>query len=186
MDNPDKASNEYFTPVIGWRSWLISAHGRYLLSVTNTLGNDNNRPQWGYRMPFQAHCLKGKIQNPNHTINPECPCGIYAATSFFEAYKYLDFHYEHTTEQSKGLIGTVKLWGDVVQYENGYKGSIAYPQELWYIPRDYYAPSGWEVDLDLLSEAYGVPIHQVKSWKDCPHDRFYGETQIPYLERSEN
>lgn len=147
------------------------------------IGDSNNsRLNWNYRNPFRARCYARKGNVNQHEINQDCHCGIYAASSFFEVLRYLNWNKDHKCINNIAVIGTVKLWGKVVQYENGYKGEFAYPKEIYYIPDGWMNKEFMAVfDIELISKAYAVPVHKVKSWKDCPHDKFYGKEQIPIL-----
>jgi hypothetical protein len=59
------------------------------------------------------------------------------------------------------VIGTVNLWGTVVEAERGWRASCAYPKEIYVPTRE---PRGRLVDAEEIAVRladYGVPVHIV-------------------------
>lgn len=52
------------------------------------------------------------------------------------------------------IIGTVKLWGQVMQHQNGWRAMFAYPSKLWVFPHPSMVAEKLEEDLSV----YGVPV----------------------------
>ena len=50
------------------------------------------------------------------------------------------------------VVGTVEIWGRVIECENGFRSEFAYPKELWLLSEDD--------DLSKLSWTYGVPVRK--------------------------
>ena len=95
--------------VIGYRYWWL----RYI-NERFELVSIFNGEAWPYLKPLEAKCSK----NPNHSntsILPlkYCCCGIYA--------------YKNYNRCVSGLSGSVKLWGRIVEHEDGYRAQYAYP-----------------------------------------------------------
>jgi hypothetical protein len=89
-----------------------------------------------------------------------CNCGIHAAKSPELAAEYL---YLYSTVHQPGVlaraIGLVSLWGGVVEGDNGWRASYAYPKKL-FLPK----PEGHD-DAEALRAGlaeYGVPIDFVE------------------------
>ena len=57
------------------------------------------------------------------------------------------------------MIGTVSLWGKIVEAERGWRGGCAYPKEIYVPTRE---PRGRLVDAEEIAVRladYGVPMH---------------------------
>jgi hypothetical protein len=52
---------------------------------------------------------------------------------------------------SVDVVGTVEIWGRVIECRNGFRSEYAYPKELWLL-RD---------GLEHLSWTYGVPVRKL-------------------------
>lgn len=167
----------YIEPAIAWRVWITHARYPRLLSVTSMSVQKQNsentwRQQWPYQMRFEAKCQKG---HDHAAPEEECACGIYGTASFFEAWEYLTYNERNNKEvKNRAVIGTVKLWGDVLEYTSGYKAQFAYPQEVWLPPCSWqiadkeatYDESVRERLADDLADAYGITTHVVETWRD--------------------
>ncbi len=103
-------------PIIGWRAWRLDPReGGYLLrSLTQ-----DGRP-WPAREPLRAACLRGEAHGPAPAL--PCRCGIYA---------WRDPGSLEVGRWARGsVLGTVALWGRVVEHDRGYRAELAYPQRL--------------------------------------------------------
>jgi hypothetical protein len=107
---------------------------------------------------------------PDHGAPDEsCRCGIYATGDLEKAASYLEDRIVHAEALRwpvlSRVIGRVALWGAVVECDDGWRASHAYPERL-------YVPSLLE-ELDTCCDAstiareltaYGVPIELLECW----------------------
>jgi hypothetical protein len=138
IENPKPAppvpahSPDYVGTLTAWRGWSVCA------GQLEALGCDYD---WVPKTANRARC-----QHENHTApQMECGCG-------FWSFKTLEL----LTEALKGyvdtvtVIGTVEIWGRVIECENGFRSEYAYPKELWALAED----------MEHLSWTYGVPVRK--------------------------
>jgi hypothetical protein len=146
-------------PVVAWRSWFIQKEdgGWMLDSVIH-------RCLWQPREPLAAHCLttRGEKLRKHFAPADRCMCGVYGASTLGRLANYI----------TQGLgpqpriqaVGTVKLWGDVLTHEQGWRASHGYPDRLW-LPRETVRREPverWEeIAFDLAG--YGVPVEIMDS-----------------------
>lgn len=155
---------DYAAPLLAWRAWnLLRSDDGW------RLGSIHYRETWGVDEPVEAWCYRSSrtsgIAHDRHAAPARgCHCGIYGAGDLDVARDYLipdHVGWEAVTGGSRyvhRVVGLVRLWGRVVECENGFRAERAYPERLW-VPT--LAPDGRPVDvgaaaLDLL--AYGVPV----------------------------
>lgn len=104
-------------PVTGWRVWsLLEDESEVRLrSIT--------RPDvWPVGDAFHASC-----PTSNHgggVPNGSCSCGIYAAGSIE------DLARSGVLSMDASVVGTIAMWGTVVQHANGARSELAYPSRL--------------------------------------------------------
>lgn len=146
---------DYVEPFEAWRVWRVVCRGGEF-----SLGSHVQRAIWPAGRPFTAECLRlrGPLswfrRRPHDAPSPDCECGIYAATLETAAQYLADSPWRGVTR----VLGTVKLWGTVVECERGFRASHAYPAAL-YVPPDAGDP--WRMDWDDVAVGlcrYGVPI----------------------------
>jgi hypothetical protein len=150
-------------PFRAWRVWRVTKdlYRAALASVSRPI-------IWPAGEPLVAECMRHRSRlatflRPGAThIAPalHCACGIYA-TDLDHALDYLmqdAFPFELAT-----VLGSVALWGEVVECEVGYRASHAYPVAL-YIAETHrgpdWGPNG-AIVLDL--QGYGVPVEMLPS-----------------------
>jgi hypothetical protein len=117
-------------PIVGWRAWLVvvTREGLRLASVLYPT-------IWTPREEVVATCRPG-ADRPGH-IAPDlqCGCGIYGSKRPDLATEYVHGH-GHGGPTGRPLLrvmGTVSLWGKVIEGEHGFRASHAYPKRL-YVP----------------------------------------------------
>ena len=101
-------------PIIGWRGWFlrVSAFGPELVPAGAGRGG------WPWRAPMTARCAEGR---EHRSPDPSCGCGL-------SAFK------PETAHRSRGsrfpVIGTVSMWGRIVEHQHGWRAEHAYPDRL--------------------------------------------------------
>lgn len=143
---------DYTEVMVGWRSWEIS------LSLAPgelpVLGSVSHRSQsWPAREPTEAFCDKrgGSKHEGGQVPLEQCTCGLYSA----KTRKHLQSMNYHTYDGERNgkvcVIGTVSLWGKVIEGTQGWRSQFGYPREL-FVPFE-----AWQLAAPL-TEAYGVPV----------------------------
>lgn len=105
-------------PVVAWRTWGLRRMKRGGLRLQPVTGRGG---PWEPQDPVHALCRRRFHQAPK----PECRCGLYASRGVDLLRRAPD----------GTVIGSVALWGRVVEHEMGYRGEFAYPQRLQLICR---------------------------------------------------
>lgn len=120
--------------VTGWRGWKLKD------GLLSALGVDGT---WPVREALRAACRNGG--NEQH-LAPywNCQCGIWA-------FKDTDRLLPALKGYGVDVVGSVSLWGRVIETENGYRAQYAYPSELWLL----------NPALEELGLLYGVPVRTV-------------------------
>jgi hypothetical protein len=94
-----------------WLGWRAHADAPVLLPVIAGGG------PWPARRPARAVCRRRR----GHDVPAEgCLCGLHATTD--------EARLRRT--RSPGVVGTVAMWGRVVEHERGYRAEMGYPQRL--------------------------------------------------------
>ncbi len=102
-------------PIVAWRTWTLagSADG----SEVRLLPLFGERRPWPARLPTRASCSRrGRHRVPGL----DCTCGLYA-THGLDALRH---------SRDPAVLGTVALWGRVVEHAAGFRAEYAYPQRL--------------------------------------------------------
>jgi hypothetical protein len=107
-------------PVIGWRIWRLRRSPRTGLVLESPL-----RPQpWPPGEPMRARCpAAGGRGRPPHE---RCMCGLYAASSA----ERLRVAGVTLAGPACSVIGTVAMWGRVIEHQMGYRGELGYPDRI--------------------------------------------------------
>jgi hypothetical protein len=127
------AAPDYVEPIVGWRTWLVVCEGegfRLRSVVFDTL--------WLQRTELVASCLRGALsqwRRRREHVPPVCGCGcgIYAAKEPEDAASYLEGRSWADALSTHRVIGTVSLWGRVIECARGWRASRAYPKTI-YVP----------------------------------------------------
>lgn len=153
-------------PILGWRVWALEGSIRGDRVRLRPIAK-RGKP-WRPREPAIARCTT----KPGHRLvpSPNCRCGLHAT------------HEPDLLRQARdpAVLGSVAMWGRVIEHERGYRAQLAYPQRLrlacplclwWWGPS---APSPCEVVIRHrggrmvplcaphleLSERYGYPARR--------------------------
>jgi hypothetical protein len=139
---------DYAAPLIGWRVWLVveTSGGLRLSSVIHD-------EVWPARAELDAVCRRrddpfAEPVEAHDAPAAHCGCGIHAAREPATVLPYLRGRDDPWTVAR--VLGTVSLWGDVVEHADGWRASRAYPASIL-VPPEAAAlvePLG----------AYGVPV----------------------------
>jgi hypothetical protein len=170
------AAPDYIEPVVGWRTWLVVCEGEgfQLRSVVYDA-------TWFPHNELIARCLHRGFSFPwrrraGHVPPARgCGCGIYAAREPREAVSYLEGRSWADTDTLSvhRVIGTVSLWGRVVECTRGWRGSHAYPKRIYVpvtrAPHWLRAERAYEVALGLTD--YDVPVELLDA-DSCGPDEF--------------
>lgn len=104
-------------PVAGWRVWrLTSADGEVRLAAVA------RGSVWPVRGPMRATC-------PHHAEDEvpgaDCMCGLYAASTLRALARAGVLANRHV-----GVVGSIDMWGRVVEHDRGTRAALAYPSRL--------------------------------------------------------
>ena len=103
----------YAEPIEAWRTWTLVGSGTEV-RLLPLLGD---RRPWPTREPARAICARRR----RHAVPCiECTCGYYATTGLDPL--------RHSRDPS--VLGSVALWGRVIEHRLGYRAEFAYPQRL--------------------------------------------------------
>ena len=102
-------------PIEAWRAWALT--GRRDGTKLRLRPISGRSHPWPPMRTAEARC---KLARMHEAPNPDCSCGLHGT---LEANVL-----RHA--KSPAVIGTVALWGRVVEHEFGYRGQFAYPQRL--------------------------------------------------------
>lgn len=119
--------------ITGWRAWKLKG------GLLSALGVDAT---WPIKEAIRAACRNGG--NESH-LAPywNCQCGIWAFKDIDRLVAAIGSGYSDVS-----VLGSVSLWGRVIETENGYRAQYAYPSELWLL----------NPALEELGLLYGVPV----------------------------
>ena len=96
----------------------------------------------------------------------DCYCGIYAVQTPEQAVPYLRLGVAYGHRPLQRIIGRVSLWGRIVEGEQGWRATNAYPEHL-FVPvlGRRSRVIGWArpspADVARALEEYGVPVELV-------------------------
>jgi len=164
---------DYIEPVVGWRSWLVVRDGDEF-----RLHSIVYEARWFPRNELIARCLQRRFSLPwsrrSEHVPPArgCHCGIYAAREPEDAASYLEGRSWADSLGVHWVIGTVSLWGRVVECTRGWRGSLAYPRTIYVpamrAPFRLTAEPADDVALGLTD--YGVPIELLDTPSSDPEE----------------
>jgi len=119
--------------VLGWRAWAVTRTSRGVRLASPLFDH-----LWLPGEPAVASCLRHEDRFATFLLDShaaatlaECSCGFHAARDPADALSYL--HGRDAPSTLCRVLGEVTLWGDVLQTEAGWRGTLAYPARL-YVP----------------------------------------------------
>jgi hypothetical protein len=121
----DVAPERRSAPIVGWRIWNLSYDAEEpRLLPAGSGGHD----AWEPRRAVEARCNASRILtrslHPHPAPDPACTCGIYASRSLKA------FDRRRPAWPPPSVVGTVSLWGTVIEHERGWRARNAYPARL--------------------------------------------------------
>jgi hypothetical protein len=146
---------DYAEPLCAWRLWEVEdVDGAARLRSLYRLSF------WPVGAPFEARCEAQRLRlsrRPRHAAPSEtCSCGIYGAP--FELLRRKLAVDDGLPPGCLFVLGTVSLWGDVLECERGWRAALAYPSRL-FVPLGF--PGAAERAVGLAD--YGVPVELLET-----------------------
>jgi hypothetical protein len=136
IDNPTptiERSPDYTQTITGWRGWTVKG------DLLSGLGVNQ---RWQPKAIIPSLCtVRGCPRCPNVL----CNCGYWSFKNS-ELMKKALLPYRDQVF----VVGSVDIWGKIIECENGYRSEFAYPKELWLL----------KPGLEHLSWTYGVKIRK--------------------------
>jgi hypothetical protein len=118
-------------PAVGWRVWdVVELDGSYRLCSLAfwTI--------WLPRRAAPAACRRVLVDRswsrlPSHEAPHErCTCGIYATQTAHQVLEYSK-QFGPRSDTAHRVVGTVSLWGTVIECAGGWRASLAYPSTIF-------------------------------------------------------
>lgn len=141
-------------PTVGWRMWREVQHGR-LTSVTRddvwTPGEAMHAVCGNLLSARRHHVYRGA------TAYEDCTCGLYAKASLLDLLQAYDP--EVAAGQTEAMaIGTVKLWGEVVEGTTGYRATMGYPDTIYVLVPEHVPSPAFITHGEAARRAYANAI----------------------------
>ena len=141
---------DYAEPLCAWRLWEVED-----VDSVPRLRSLYRISFWPVGAPFEARCEAQRLRlsrRPRHAAPAEtCTCGIYGAP--FELIRKKLAIEDGLPPGCLFVMGTVSLWGDVLECERGWRAARAYPSRI-FVPLGF--PGAAERAVGLAD--YGVPV----------------------------
>jgi hypothetical protein len=155
IDTEPAVVPDYAEPLCAWRLWEVED-----VDSAPRLRSLYRLSFWPVGAPLEARCEAQRLRlsrRPRHAAPSEtCTCGIYAAP--FELIRRKLAVDGGLPPGCLFVIGTVSLWGDVLECERGWRAALAYPSRL-FVPLG--APGAAERAVGLRD--YGVPVELLET-----------------------
>jgi hypothetical protein len=104
-------------PVAGWRVWRLTSVGGEVRLAAVARGS-----VWPPLRPMGASCpqhAEGEVPGA------DCMCGLYAASTLQALGRAGVLANRHV-----GVVGSIEMWGRVVEHDRGTRSALAYPSRL--------------------------------------------------------
>jgi len=116
-------------PIEGWRAWRLRRNDEGAIRIAPT----TPRPDWEPGVQIHATCSAAHtreymVYNPelaefHRSPEPGCTCGIHAMKEPIRLRR-------SRPGKTAGVIGTVAMWGRVIEHTRGWRAEFAYPARL--------------------------------------------------------
>ena len=146
---------DYAEPLCAWRLWEVET-SREPLGCAASTGSASG--PWALRSRLGARRSGCDCRaRPRHAApSATCSCGIYGAP--FELIRRKLALDDGLPPGCLFVLGTVSLWGDVLECERGWRAALAYPSRL-FVPLG--VPGAAERAVGLRD--YGVPVELLET-----------------------
>lgn len=133
----------YIEPITAWRAWSVCGTGNCKCGQTHRgllLRSITYPMPWLRKKASRAHCLprwySSEREAPQSRSRHHAPdaghgCGIYSVKELKSARMW-----GHYSKDRLLVIGEVQVWGQVLQFQDGYMSEYAYPVSV-------YVPENW-------------------------------------------
>lgn len=140
-----------FEELIGWRTWQVALDlGVGELPILRSVTYSSQF--WTPREAVEATCER--TSHKGYEAHPvpvqSCSCGLYSAKTL-EHLQSMNYHRYDPDAGSVAVVGSVSLWGKVIEGTQGWRAQFGYPREL-FVPFEAFRL------VKPLTEAYGVPV----------------------------
>lgn len=111
----------FMEPFLGWRGWQWNSDTKRLCSL--------NGIEWIPGEELHAYCTHTHGSQGDHKApDPDCNCGIFSMKNVLDLHRHVGRGNDRTL-----VIGTIKVWGDVIVGTHGFRGEYAMIDAL-YVP----------------------------------------------------
>ena len=145
MTQRDRAVDTAIEPIIAWRSWQLRLGRRGVRLRPVGAG----QPVWEPLEPARATCARKRF---HRAPADGCTCGLHAAKDLATL----------RATRSPSVIGTVALWGRVVQHRLGYRARLGYPQRCRLVcPECIWRPglqTARPALVTVLQDGHAIPL----------------------------
>lgn len=138
-------------PVVGWRTWRIwrPLSASYACPTFSSVILDT---PWTPRREITAEHSFDLGAKCRGLLESACSCGIYAFRDPAEAFGYsIGVRDRLPCMAAEVAVGTVGLWGRVIECERGFKAQFAYPRHI-------YLPATISRYVSTVNSAFGVAV----------------------------
>ncbi|HEX5411782.1 MAG TPA: hypothetical protein VFZ27_07955 [Terriglobia bacterium] len=141
---------DFVEPLLGWRAWRVWTPPSRDSNSCPAFSSVILDTPWTPRKRFSAEHSLDLGARCRGFLDPGCSCGIYAFKDPLEAFVYLLTVRDRLLSMAVEIaLGTVSLWGKVVECELGYRAQYAYPRHL-------YLPASLVRYLPKVASTFGV------------------------------
>lgn len=128
-------SPDFVHTITAWRAWDAKN------GILEAVGSEH---QWIPKVANRAQCKHYGHKAPQFS----CSCGFWSFKTLKLLLKSMPTYAANVT-----VVGTVEIWGRVIECEFGFRSEFAYPKELWLLNEGQ----------ESLSWTYGVPVRRMES-----------------------
>lgn len=141
---------DFVEPLVAWRAWRVWTPSSRDSNSCPALCSVIQDTPWTPRKRFSAEHSFDLGAKCRGFLARDCSCGIYAFKDPLEAFVYLIKLRDRLLSMAvEFALGTVSLWGKVVECELGYRAQYAYPQHV-------YLPASFARFLPKVTLTFGV------------------------------
>lgn len=136
--------------ITAWRAWRVENRMPTAQRPELRLVSVGYNMVWEPGKKHEAKCAMG-TRHPAPDWG--CHCGIWGFKTVEEMMRVLQQH----RYRGPAVLGTISLWGKVIETEHGFRAQYAYPKELWL-----------DEEMLELGWIYKIPIRAATMRRDPP------------------